>query len=491
MKMSRRKLVKITILTVAFVIIAYLAHDVYNLQKHYEQISEPLTIYGVYAPNWQAVVKEVYEIRVVMASRVAVFVLVAVASVGSLLVLNKPKCFRWINVVVLATTTSIMCLLLSDIRNLQEQYKLFYAPVLSDRKETPSYWVRLDAVLQEIQNMINIRVTELVLVTIVIAVILLVLHKRKVFKEKYAVTAALILLISFSQVPFVNALSPIASIRSYASVTMTVPQDYDLTSVTGYITPRIATSTSNLVAYWIGVELEGAVGEWSYQVQAGVSSTLGEELLFYIEWYGDSIELLGASFYETYYIQILTEKVGENIWLSAFIYDNDNEVILKKENLCYKADYKWCHAVAEATVENDEMEAEFTKLKYNSNYWQERSGFDYTITEEAPYYVHMYIHYYHFLATVGPGEAVEHGTTRPVPGYHTYDFGTSVTVWAEADNDYYFGHWGLDGKIYMQNPINITMDSSHRLEAYFSGSGPGGPPHPPRPLGNESIPIGP
>ncbi len=69
------------------------------------------------------------------------------------------------------------------------------------------------------------------------------------------------------------------------------------------------------------------------------------------------------------------------------------------------------------------------------------------------------------------------GTTSPAPGTYTYSYGEAVTVTATAYYGYGFDYWVLDGGMYMQNPIEITMDQPHTLEAHFkstSGGGGGG-----------------
>jgi hypothetical protein len=67
------------------------------------------------------------------------------------------------------------------------------------------------------------------------------------------------------------------------------------------------------------------------------------------------------------------------------------------------------------------------------------------------------------------------GNADPDPGTHTYDYGESVLVTASAYSGYTFDGWILDGSIIVdENPINVTMDSDHTLDAYFSVSGGGG-----------------
>jgi len=59
------------------------------------------------------------------------------------------------------------------------------------------------------------------------------------------------------------------------------------------------------------------------------------------------------------------------------------------------------------------------------------------------------------------------GTTDPPPGTYNYTSGTTVDVTAVPDIGYSFDYWLLDGEVKTENPITITMDSNHTLEAYF------------------------
>ena len=60
------------------------------------------------------------------------------------------------------------------------------------------------------------------------------------------------------------------------------------------------------------------------------------------------------------------------------------------------------------------------------------------------------------------------GTTDPAPGTYTYDYGSSVTVNATAYSGYYFNYWLLGGVTKYDNPITVTMNSDHVLEAHFN-----------------------
>jgi len=59
------------------------------------------------------------------------------------------------------------------------------------------------------------------------------------------------------------------------------------------------------------------------------------------------------------------------------------------------------------------------------------------------------------------------GTTNPAPGEYTYVEGTSVNVTAVPNAGFSFAYWLLDSEMRTENPITITMDSNHTLEAYF------------------------
>ena len=59
------------------------------------------------------------------------------------------------------------------------------------------------------------------------------------------------------------------------------------------------------------------------------------------------------------------------------------------------------------------------------------------------------------------------GTTDPPPGTYTYDSGTSVIVKADSYPNNRFTCWGLDGEPVYDNPITVTMNSSHTLKVWF------------------------
>jgi len=66
------------------------------------------------------------------------------------------------------------------------------------------------------------------------------------------------------------------------------------------------------------------------------------------------------------------------------------------------------------------------------------------------------------------------GTTDPAPGTHTYILNSQASVTAIPNSDsggyYYFTHWLLNGATVYSNPITVTMDSNHTLEAHFRWS---------------------
>jgi|GEM_PF-1596224 len=59
------------------------------------------------------------------------------------------------------------------------------------------------------------------------------------------------------------------------------------------------------------------------------------------------------------------------------------------------------------------------------------------------------------------------GTTTPAPGTYNYTAGTTLNITAIPDIGFSFDYWLLDGKVKTENPIALTMDSNHTLEAYF------------------------
>jgi hypothetical protein len=61
------------------------------------------------------------------------------------------------------------------------------------------------------------------------------------------------------------------------------------------------------------------------------------------------------------------------------------------------------------------------------------------------------------------------GTTNPTPGIRSYDEGTVVTVQALPNSGFQLDNWELDTiNIGATNPVNVTMDTNHTLNAVFS-----------------------
>jgi len=86
----------------------------------------------------------------------------------------------------------------------------------------------------------------------------------------------------------------------------------------------------------------------------------------------------------------------------------------------------------------------------------------------------VFKHTYELTITVTTG-----GTTDPSPGKHTYIEGTKVTATATAYAGNAFDHWELDGSSNYSNPIDVTMDINHTLNAVFKAMhGVGGTPVP-------------
>jgi len=59
------------------------------------------------------------------------------------------------------------------------------------------------------------------------------------------------------------------------------------------------------------------------------------------------------------------------------------------------------------------------------------------------------------------------GTTYPTPGTYEFTEGTVTGVVPIPNNGYRFANWTLDGETRTDNPINITMNADHSLEAVF------------------------
>jgi len=63
--------------------------------------------------------------------------------------------------------------------------------------------------------------------------------------------------------------------------------------------------------------------------------------------------------------------------------------------------------------------------------------------------------------------STEGGTTDPLLGTYNYQAGSSVNITAIPSSGYSFDYWLLDGEERTENPITITMDANHTLEAVF------------------------
>jgi hypothetical protein len=396
-----------------------------------------------------------------------------------------------VSIVILAIASLTVYFLVQDIYRLQKEYEIVSAPLEYERMNEEQYRM-IKQRLDEIQTMINLRKTAVVLVVAATAVTLSVLNKRKLFKQKYVATALILLLITFFQTPTVHArISQTGFWRGYAGVKLTIPQDSYLESVTGYITPRPDDVSEGFIGGYI--EVYAHTPDWNDWIQAGYTTDIELGTVFYVESYVEDIHDIntapGVSFFEKYLIHIQMEIASGVILWSAFIYDGDGNTMLKMENvfLRYSLTYR-ATAMAESTADCNGFEAEFSELEWKcfldgEGYWDGTEGLTCTVIEDDPYFVKMKAPYYHFFASgaVGPkslGISVSsygHGTTNPVPGYHTYDCGEVAIVKAAADYGYGFNYWDLDGGMYVQNPIVITMIEPCTLEAHFkSASGGGG-----------------
>lgn len=60
------------------------------------------------------------------------------------------------------------------------------------------------------------------------------------------------------------------------------------------------------------------------------------------------------------------------------------------------------------------------------------------------------------------------GSTSPAAGTYQYDIGASVSVSATATSGFIFSSWLLDGVVFTVNPISITMNKDHTLQAWFA-----------------------
>lgn len=60
------------------------------------------------------------------------------------------------------------------------------------------------------------------------------------------------------------------------------------------------------------------------------------------------------------------------------------------------------------------------------------------------------------------------GTTSPAPDIYFYINGSVVEVSAIPDTNYVFGGWELDGAIRTDNPLTLTMNANHTIQAVFT-----------------------
>ena len=391
-----------------------------------------------------------------------------------------------VSIALLAIALLTVYFLVQDIYRLQKECNRIIA-------QYPHHFPEeMYVIVLEIQSTINLRKAAVVLVVAATAVTLLVLNKCKLFKEKCVATALILLIVTFFQTPTVHARTSQAGFwRGYAGVRLTIPQDSYLESVTGYITPRPDDVSEGFIGGFIEV-VSYTADCWYDWIQAGYTTDVELGTVFYIETYLDDSHDIntsqGVSFFEKYLIHIQMKIVSGVILWSAFIYDGDGNTMMKCENvfLRYSLTYR-ANAMAESTADCNGFEAEFSELEWKcflngEGYWDGTEGLTCTVREYDPYFVKMKAQYYDFFASgaVGPkslGISVSsygHGTTNPVPGYHTYDYGEVVTAKATADYGYGFDYWDLDGGMYMQNPIVITMIEPYTLEAHFKSATGGG-----------------
>jgi hypothetical protein len=102
------------------------------------------------------------------------------------------------------------------------------------------------------------------------------------------------------------------------------------------------------------------------------------------------------------------------------------------------------------------------------------SPFNYIkLTAEDPYSVYsldlesvrVYPPGTYFTLTISSGSG---GSTTPSPGTYQYAVETPVAVTANPNSGYVLDYWLLDGQnVGSQNPITVTMNSNHTLQANF------------------------
>lgn len=109
-----------------------------------------------------------------------------------------------VSIAILAIASLTVYFLVQDIYRLQKEYETVSAPLEYVHMSEGQYRMIREK-LDEIQNMINLRITAVVLVVPVTAVALIVLNKRKLFKEKYVAAALILSLVTFFQTSTVHA----------------------------------------------------------------------------------------------------------------------------------------------------------------------------------------------------------------------------------------------------------------------------------------------
>ena len=106
---------------------------------------------------------------------------------------------------------------------------------------------------------------------------------------------------------------------------------------------------------------------------------------------------------------------------------------------------------------------EFDYFTYDDGGWGRPATLQ--LLHDGEFKAHYSILPTQYSLTISAGSG---GTTSPSPGTYWYDAGTPVSVTANAYTNYVFDHWILDGGYYTQNPITVTMNSNHNLQAYFT-----------------------
>lgn len=75
----------------------------------------------------------------------------------------------------------------------------------------------------------------------------------------------------------------------------------------------------------------------------------------------------------------------------------------------------------------------------------------------------------HYELTIEQPNPSWRGIINPPPGEYTEQAGTALTVIGVPSKDYVLDHWMLDGvNMGRSNPIIVTLDQDHTLQAIFS-----------------------